>query len=88
MQKNVILCVSGIALKTKHSYSMISLWKNNKEQKVLGVITHNKLNFKSHICELCKKSAQKIEALCRLSSYLHNSEKKLMCNSIVKLQFS
>ena len=33
--------------------------KNSKEQKILGVITDNKLNFKSHIRELRKKASQK-----------------------------
>ena len=88
MQKNVILCVSGITLKTKHSYSITSLWKNSKEQKIIGVITDNKLHFKSHISELCKKASQNIEALSRLLSYLHSSEKKLIFNSIIKSQFS
>ena len=61
--------------------------ENSKEQKILGVITDNKLNFKSHISELCKKASQKVVALSRLSSYLHTSEKKLVFNSIIKSQF-
>ena len=64
------------------------LMENSKEQKILGVIIDNKLNFKSHISELCKKASQKIAALSRLSSYLHNSEKKLIFNSIIKSQSS
>ena len=67
------------------------LMENSKEQKFLGVIIDNKLNFKSHISELCKKASQKIAsspALSRLSSYPHNSEKKLIFNSIIKSQFS
>ena len=86
--KKMSFYASGITLKTKHSYFITSLWKNNKEQKIFGAITDNKLNFKSHICELCKKGSQKIEALSILPSYLHNSEKKLMSNSIIKSQFS
>ena len=62
--------------------------ENSKEQKILGVAIDNKLNFKSHISELCKKASHKIATLSRLSSYLHNSEKKLMFNSIIKSQFS
>ena len=50
--------------------------ENSKQQKNLGVTIDNKLNFKSRINELCKKSSQKISALSRLSRYLHNSEKK------------
>ena len=34
--------------------------KNSKEDKVLGVITDNKLRFKSHVKHLCKKASQKI----------------------------
>ena len=49
--------------------------ENSKEQKILGVIIENKLNFKSHIGELCKKASQKIAALSRLYSYLRNSRK-------------
>ena len=51
------------------------LIENSKEQKILGVIIDNKLNFKSHISELCKKASQKVAALSTFSSYLHNSEK-------------
>ena len=87
MQENVILCVLGITQKTKHSCSITFLWKIAKNKKILGVII-DKLNFKSHISELRKKPFQKIAALSRLSSNLHNSEKKLIFNSIIKLQFS
>ena len=64
------------------------LMENSKKQKILRVTIDTKLNFKSHINELCKKASQKIAALSRLSSYLHNSEKKLIFNSIIKSQFS
>ena len=62
--------------------------ENSKEQKILGDTVDNKLNFQSHIGELCKKTSQKIEASPRLSSYLHNSEKKLIFHSKIKSQFS
>ena len=51
--------------------------ENGKEQKLPSVTIDNKLNFKSHISELCTKPSQKIAALSTLSSYLHNSEKKI-----------
>ena len=44
------------------------LMENSKEQKILRVAINTKLNFKSHINELCKKASQKITALSRLSS--------------------
>ena len=34
--------------------------------------------------ELCKKTSQKIAAFSRFSSYLHNTEKKVILNSIIK----
>ena len=83
VQENVILCVSGITLKTKHSNFITSLWQIAKK-KNLCVAIGNKLNFKNQIIELCKKASQKIAALSRFSSHLHNSEKKLIFNSIIK----
>ena len=58
---------------------------NSKEQNILGVIIDNKLKSNKWIC---KKASQKLAALYRLSSYLHNSEKKIIFNSITKSQFS
>ena len=55
--------------------------KNNKEEKVLGVIIYNKLRFKSHVKNLCKKTSQKICAL-------NDSEKKMIFMALIKLQFS
>ena len=64
------------------------LLENSKEQKILDVTIDIKLNFKSHVSELCKKPSQKIATLSRLSNYLHNSKKKLIFSSIIKSQFS
>ena len=60
------------------------LMKNSKEHKTLAVALENKLNFKNHISELCKKASQKIAALSRLTSYLHSSEKKLIFIAMTK----
>ena len=58
--------------------------ENSNKQKILGLIIDCKFNFKSDINELCKKASQKIGALCRLSSYLHKSQKKVILNSIIE----
>ena len=42
------------------------------KKKILGLIIDKKLNYKSHINELCKKAFQKLGALCRFSSHLNN----------------
>ena len=44
--------------------------KNSNEEKILGIIIDNKLKFKSHVKNLCKKASQKIWALSRLTNYL------------------
>ena len=49
--------------------------KNSKKQKILGFTIDNKLTFKSHIKNLCKKASQKIGALSRLSNHLNDSQK-------------
>ena len=36
--------------------------KNSSEEKILGITIDNKLKFKSHVKNLCKKSSQKIPA--------------------------
>ena len=60
--------------------------ENSKEQKIHSVIINNKLNFKSHINQLYKKASEKIIAFSRLCSYLHNSDKKIIFNSVIKSQ--
>ena len=52
--------------------------KNSKEEKILGAIIDNKLRFKIHVKNLCKKASQKNWALSRLINYLNNSEKKML----------
>ena len=64
------------------------LMENSNEQNILGLIIDNKLNLKSHIDQLCKNVSQKFGALCRLSSYLNSSQKKLIFDSIIKAQFN
>ena len=77
-----------ITQKRKHSHSITSLWKIAKYKKILSITIDNNINFKSDISELCKKASQKISALSTLPSYLHDSEKKIIFNSIIKWQFS
>ena len=62
--------------------------KNNKDERILGVIFENKLKFKSHTKTLCKKASQKTWALSRLTNCLNNSEKMLIFDTRIKSQFS
>ena len=64
--------------------------KNRGEEKILGITIDNKLKFKSHVKNLCKKASQKIWALSRLANYLkkQTTKKKFFFNDIIKSQFS
>ena len=46
--------------------------------EILGVIIDNKLKFKTYIRNMCKKAAQKLGVLNRISSFL-DPEKKKTC---------
>ena len=52
---------------------IVILSTNNKTQmnvkNLLGVKIDNKLNFESHLNNLCKKASSKIHALARISPY-------------------
>ena len=58
--------------------------KNSSEEKNLGITIDNKLKFKSHVKNLCRKASQKIRVLSRLTNYLNDSEKK--CNNKIPVQ--
>ena len=46
--------------------------KKSEEHKIRGIIIDNKLNFKSHVKNLCKRDSQNILELTRLSRYLND----------------
>ena len=58
------------------------------EEKILGVITDNELKFDPHIRSMCKKAAQKLGVLNRISSLLDLEKKKLVFNAVIKSHFS
>ena len=65
-------------------------FNNSNEEKILRTTIDNQLTFKSYIKILCKKAAQKIEALSRLLNHLNHFPKRLIFNSIIitKSQFN
>ena len=81
------MCLGQDAVNETFIYDNIEM-KNSKEEKILGVIIDNKLRFRSHVKNLCKKASQKIWALSRLINYLNDSKKKIIFNALIKSQFS
>ena len=61
---------------------------NSCEEKILGVIIDNELKFDPHIRSMCKKAAQKLGVLNRISSSLDPEKKKLVFNALIKSHFS
>ena len=54
------------------------------EHEVLGTTIDTNLNFYSHLKQLCKTVANKLNALTRIISYLDKKQKTLLYNSFFK----
>ena len=48
--------------------------KSSKCEKLLGIKIDNKLNFNTHVDEICKKAGQKLNALSRVTPYMDLSK--------------
>ena len=57
--------------------------KCSEQQKLLGLLT-----FDKHINNLCAKASQKLNALCRESSFMRTNEKWLVKKAFMSSQFS
>ena len=51
--------------------------------KLLGVNVDSKLNFDSHITDLCKKASMQLNALNHLRTYIGNKEMEILINSFI-----
>ena len=60
---------------------------NSCKEKKLGVIINNDLKFDPLIKSMCKKAAQKLGVLNRISSLLDPEKKKLIFNAVLKSHF-
>ena len=56
--------------------------------KLLGVTIDDKLNFTTHISNICRKAGGQLNALLRLRKYLSHDSKKLAINSFVESNFN
>ena len=61
---------------------------NSCEEKTLGVIIDNELKFDPHIRSICKKAAQKLRVLNRISSLLDPEKKRLIFKAVKKSHFN
>ena len=51
--------------------------KNSKQEKVLGVIVDNKLNFETHLSNITKNANIKFNALTRVQQYMTTDQKNV-----------
>ena len=65
-----------------------SVIKNIICEELPGIKIDNKLTFDEHISGLCKKAANKLRALARVTSYMSLPKKKLLLNSFFNAQFN
>ena len=55
-----------------------------EEYAILGVTIDNRLTFNNHLKNLCKKIANKLNALTRIAPYLNHNQIRLIYNSFFK----
>ena len=66
----------------------ITVNENVSVEKILGITIDNKLTFKSHLKNICKKANQKLNALARITKFASPVQRKTLLNSFIKSQFS
>ena len=69
------------------SYDNIAI-KNVSEEKILDITIDNKLTFKSHLKNICKKVNQILNGLVRITKFTSSFQRKTLLNSFIKSQFS
>ena len=62
--------------------------KNSKFEKLLGIKLDSKLNFNSHIHDICQKAGQKLNAISRITPYMDFAKRRLLVNAFFYSQFS
>ena len=54
--------------------------KNSKFEKLLGIKLDSKLNFNSHIHDICQKAGQKLNAIFGITPYMDFAKRRLLVN--------
>ena len=62
--------------------------KNSKFEKLLGIKLDSKLNFNSHIHDICQKAGQKLNAISRITPYMDFAKRRLLVNAFFYSQFN
>ena len=62
--------------------------KNSKFEKLLRIKLDSKLNFNSHIHDICQKAGQKLNAISRITPYMDFAKRRLLVNAFFYSQFN
>ena len=63
------------------------VWESNNE-KLLGITVDKKLNFNTHLSNVCKKASGKVTALARLARFLPYHKRRIILKTFIESQFS
>ena len=74
------MCLGNYSENIGDFYSQGTAIKNTNSQKLLGVITDQKLNFEEHIKTICQTAGKKLNALTRLSYLIVPYQLRLILN--------
>ena len=61
--------------------------ESSPPKKLLRVILHRQLNFKSHMSNLCKKASQELNTLSCISSFRDLPKRRIIMKTYVNSQF-
>ena len=62
--------------------------ESEDEQVLLGITTDSNPTFENHVCSICKKASQKLNALARITPYMNRQKQRAIVKSFVTSQFS
>ena len=61
--------------------------KSSNSVKLLGITIDNKLNFKEHLTNICKKVSNKLHGLARVSNYMSTHKLRIIMKAFIESQF-
>ena len=78
-------CSSGVKTNIMIENEQI---RNSSCERVLGVFFDSKLTFQSHMDNTFKEASQKLNAISRITPYMHFNKKRLTVNTFFMAQFN
>ena len=60
----------------------------SSHEKLPGVIIDSELKFENHISEICLKVSKKVNAVCRISSFMSLEKRRTLMKAFIESQFN